>query len=160
MFGLSVVLGHAGLPHLRPGMLAVRATLALHCLVTAVIAAAAVGLSAVIEHVGEPREPADRWLLCGAMAAYFLLGLTASAGASWARRRWRPAVIVIWLYAGVAVLILLGVFAADVDGQVLVWYLALVVGWHLLYEHRRRAGRLVLGSVMTHTAGMTTELRW
>ncbi len=49
MFGLSVVFGYAGLPHLRAGRIPTRAALGLHCLVTGVVATMAVSLSSVVE---------------------------------------------------------------------------------------------------------------
>ena len=50
MFGLSVIYGHAGVPHLRGGALPVRLGLFLHLVVTGVIACVAVSLAAVVEH--------------------------------------------------------------------------------------------------------------
>ena len=48
--------------------------LALHCVVTGVIATVSVGLASVVEHGSEPLGTGPRWLLCGAVAAYFLIG--------------------------------------------------------------------------------------
>jgi low temperature requirement protein LtrA len=75
IFGLSVVFGYAGLPHLRPGRIAIRAALGLHCLVTGVVATLAVSLSSVVRHGSDPLSGPGRWLLCGAVAAYFALGV-------------------------------------------------------------------------------------
>lgn len=69
MFGLSVVFGYAGLPHLRAGRIPIRAALGLHCLVTGVLATVAVSLSVVVEHGSDPLPEPGRWLLCGAVAA-------------------------------------------------------------------------------------------
>jgi hypothetical protein len=49
MFGLSVVYGYAGLPHLRAGGLTTRAALGLRCLITGVTATVAVSLATVVE---------------------------------------------------------------------------------------------------------------
>ena len=54
MFGLSVLYGHAGVPHLRGGLVSVRIGLVLHLLVTGVLACVAVSLAAVVEHGTEP----------------------------------------------------------------------------------------------------------
>ena len=54
MFGLSVVFGYAGLPHLRAGRIPTRAALGLHCLVTGVVATVAVPLSLVVRHGSDP----------------------------------------------------------------------------------------------------------
>ena len=132
MFGLSIVYGYAGLPHLRVGRLPVRAALGLHCLVTGVIATVAVSLATVIEHGSEPLADPGRWLLCGAVAAYFTLGLVASV----ASRGFHPAPTIAWVITGIAVPLLLGLLAADVGGRALVIYVALVVLVHLWFEGR------------------------
>jgi hypothetical protein len=54
MFGLSIVFGYAGLPHLRAGRIPTRAALGLHCLVTGVVATIAVPLSQVVGHGSDP----------------------------------------------------------------------------------------------------------
>ena len=67
MFGLSVQYGFAGVPHLRAGAVPARLGLALHCVVTGVIATVSVGLAAVVEHGNEPLDTgragcsAGRW---------------------------------------------------------------------------------------------------
>ena len=132
MFGLSVVYGYAGLPHLRAGSLPTRAALGLHCLVTGVIATVAVSLASVVEHGAEPLPDQGRWLLCGAVAAYFALGLVASV----ASHGFHLAPATAWVTTGIAVPLLLGVFAADVGGRALVIYVALVVLAHLWFERR------------------------
>ena len=130
MFGLSVVFGYAGLPHLRPGRIPIRAALGLHCLVTAVVATVAVSLSAVVRHGSDPLSGPGRWLLCGAIAAYFALGVvTGVASHSSDRQRTISRVI-----TGVAVPLLLGLFATGVSGRMLVVYLALVILAHLWFE--------------------------
>ena len=130
MFGLSVVYGYAGLPHLRAGHLSTRGALGLHCLVTGVIATVAVSLAAVIEHGAEPLPDGGRWLLCGAVAAYFALGLFASV----ASRGFHLAPATAWVITGLAIPLLLGLLAADVGGGALVVYVALVVLAHLWFE--------------------------
>jgi low temperature requirement protein LtrA len=132
MFGLSVVYGYAGLPHLRPGSLPIRAALGLHCLATGVIATVAVSLAAVVEHGAEPLPDGGRWLLCGAVATYFALGLVASV----ASHGFHLAPTAAWVITGIAIPILLGLLAADVDGRALVAYVALVVLGHLWFERR------------------------
>jgi low temperature requirement protein LtrA len=132
MFGLSVQFGHAGVPHLRGGVLPVRVGLVLHLLVTAVLACVAVGLAAVVEHGSEPLEDPMRWLLCGAVAAYFAVGLAASLFS----RGWRPMALLVWVLTGLGVPLLLGLRATEVSGTALVAYVALVVLGHLLAEHR------------------------
>jgi low temperature requirement protein LtrA len=132
MFGLSVVFGYAGLPHLRAGRIPARAALGLHCLVTGVVATAAVSLSAVVRHGSDPLSGQGRWLLCGAVAAYFTLGVvTGVASRSSDRQRTISRVI-----TGIVVPLLLGALATGVSGRTLVVSLALVLLAHLWFERR------------------------
>ena len=132
IFGLSVVFGYAGLPHLRAGRIPTRAALALHCLVTGVVATVAVSLSEVVRHGSEPLSDQSRWLLCGAVAAYFALGV-ATGVASHSSDLQRTVSRII---TGIAIPLLLGALATDTDGRVLVVYLALVILAHLWFERR------------------------
>jgi low temperature requirement protein LtrA len=132
MFGLSVVFGYAGLPHLRAGRIPTRAALGLHCLVTGVVATVAVSLSSVITHGPEPLPAAARWLLCGAIAAYFALGVvTGIASHSSDRQR-----TISRMITGIALPLLLGLLATHIAGRTLVIYLAIVVLAHLWFERR------------------------
>jgi low temperature requirement protein LtrA len=132
MFGLSVVYGYAGLPHLRAGRIPTRAALGLHCLVTGVIATVAVSLSSVVKHGADPLSNSERWLLCGALAAYFTLGVVtgvASRSSDLQRTISRVA-------TGIVLPLSLGLFAMHIGGRALVGYLALVVLAHLFFEWR------------------------
>jgi low temperature requirement protein LtrA len=132
LFGLSVVFGYAGLPHLRAGRIPARAALGLHCLVTGVVGTVAVSLSSVVEHGSEPLPGPNRWLLCGAVAAYFTLGVvTGVASHSSDRQRTISRVI-----TGIAAPLLLGALAGGLGGRYLAGCLALVVLAHLWYESR------------------------
>jgi low temperature requirement protein LtrA len=135
VFGLSVVFGYAGLPHLRAGRIPTRAALGLHCLVTGVIATLAVSLSSVVKHGSAPLPGPGRWLLCGAVAAYFTLGVVtgvASRSSDVPRTISRVA-------TGIALPVVLGLIAANVGARTLVVYLALVVLAHLGFEQRSAA---------------------
>lgn len=132
MFGLSVLYGHAGVPHLRGGLVSVRVGLVLHLLVTGVIACVAVSLAAVVEHGTEPLSDPLRWLLCGAVAAYFTIGLVASLIGRGLRTRG----IAVWVATGLGVPLLLGFMATEVSGTVLVLYVVLLVLGHLWTEWR------------------------
>jgi low temperature requirement protein LtrA len=132
LFGLSVVFGYAGLPHLRAGRIPARAALGLHCLVTGVVATVAVSLSLVVRHGSHPLSGQGRWLLCGALAAYFALGVvTGVASHSSDLQRTVSRVI-----TGIVVPLLLGLFATGVAGRTLAVCLALVVLAHLWFERR------------------------
>ena len=123
MFGLSVLYGFAGVPHLRGGAVSARAGLALHCVVTGTIATIAVALAAVVEHGHEPLETGPRWLLCGATAAYFLL---AQVVAIVVRGR-ADAVNSLWISTGVVVPVVLGLVGAELPATVVAGVVALVV---------------------------------
>jgi low temperature requirement protein LtrA len=132
IFGLSVVFGYAGLPHLRAGRIPIRAALGLHCLVTGVVATMAVSLSSVVRHGSDPLSGQGRWLLCGAVAAYFALGVvTGVASHSSDLQR-----TISRVTTGVVVPLLLGLLVAGVAGRTLVVYLTLVVLAHLWFERR------------------------
>jgi low temperature requirement protein LtrA len=132
MFGLSVVFGYAGLPHLRAGRIPARAALGLHCLVTGVVATVAVPLSLVVRHGSDPLSDQGRWLLCGAVAAYFTLGvLTGVASHSSDLPR-----TISRVTTGIAAPLLLGLLATAVSGRTLVVYLALIILAHLWFERR------------------------
>ncbi|MET0496107.1 MAG: low temperature requirement protein A [Actinoplanes sp.] len=134
MFGLSVVFGYAGLPHLRAGRIPARAALGLHCLVTGVVATIAVPLSMVVRHGSDPLPEHGRWLLCGAVAAYFTLGVVTGV-ASHSSDRPRT---ISRITTGIAAPLLLGLLATTVSGRILVVYLALTVLAHLWFERRLR----------------------
>ena len=132
LFGLSVVFGYAGLPHLRAGRIPARAALGLHCLVTGVVATIAVPLSLVVSHGSDPLSEHIRWLLCGAVAAYFTLGVvTGVASHSSDLQR-----TISRITTGIAAPLLLGLLATAVSGRMLVVYLALIVLAHLWFERR------------------------
>ena len=132
IFGLSVVFGHAGLPHLRAGRIPTRAALGLHCLVTGIVATIAVPLALVVQHGSDPLPGPGRWLLCGAVAAYFTLGVAAGV-ASHSSDRMRTISRII---TGIVAPLLLGLFATTVSGRLLVIFLALIVLAHLGFERR------------------------
>ncbi len=130
MFGLSVVYGYAGLPHLRAGRIPTRAALGLHCLVTGVVATVAASLSTVMKSGSDPLPDQGRWLLCGAIAAYFALGVVTGV----ASRSSNPLRTVSRIITGIALPLLLGLLATDVSGRALVICMALVVVAHLSFE--------------------------
>ena len=132
IFGLSVVFGYAGLPHMRADRIPTRAALGLHCLVTGVVATVAVSLSLVVKHGSEPLPAQGRWLLCGAVAAYFALGVATGVAS---RSSDLPRTI-SRVTTGIAVPLLLGLLASDTNGRTLVIYLDLVVLAHLWFERR------------------------
>ena len=132
MFGLSVVFGHAGLPHLRAGRISTRAALGLHCLVTCVVTTVAVSLSTVVKSGSDPLPDNERWLLCGAIAAYFALGVVSGVVS---RSSDLPRTI-SRIVTGITIPLLLGLLATSVSGRSLVVCMALVALAHLWFEQR------------------------
>ena len=132
MFGLSVQYGFAGVPHLRAGAVPARLGLALHCVVTGVIATVSVGLASVVEHGNEPLDTGPRWLLCGAVAAYFLIGqlvaIRVGGGAGAART--------LWISSGVVVPVLLGLLGAPLPATLVTGLVAAVVVSQVAVEAR------------------------
>ncbi|WP_205752023.1 low temperature requirement protein A [Cryptosporangium phraense] len=132
MFGLSFVYGYAGLPHLRAGRIPTRAALGLHCLVSGVIATVAVSLAAVVEHGDEALSDGSRWLLCGALATYFALGVATGVASRSADLQRTVSRIV----TGIVIPLVLGLFAAGMSGRTLAVCLASVLLAHLYFERR------------------------
>jgi low temperature requirement protein LtrA len=132
VFALSELYGDAGVPHLRSGRLAMRFALGLHALVTASIAALAVAVAAVVEHERAPLGDDQRWLLCGAVAAYFLVGF---AGALATRTvHWLDSSA--WLATGVGVPVLVGLLGSGLGAILTAALLAAVVLLHVGLEQR------------------------
>jgi hypothetical protein len=91
-----------------------------------------VSLSLVVENGSDPLSDAGRWLLCGAVAAYFALGvLTGAISRSADRLRTISRII-----TGIAAPLLLGLLATGLSGRTLVICLAAVVLAHLWFERR------------------------
>jgi low temperature requirement protein LtrA len=154
MFGLSVVFGYAGLPHMRAGRIPTRAALGLHCLVTGVVATVAVSLSSVVTHGSGPLPGQGRWLLCGAVAAYFGLGVvTGVASRSSDLQR-----TISRVTTGIAVPLLLGLLASGVSGRTLVVCLALVVLAHLWFEWRLAPDRAASTAEGSTAEGSTAPI--
>ena len=87
MWALSLLYGHAGVPHLQAEKFPARIDMALHCFTTGAIAVLVAGLGAATEH-GAEHTPANlRWLLCGSIAVYFGISLVAGLFAR-SDRRW------------------------------------------------------------------------
>jgi low temperature requirement protein LtrA len=135
LFGVSVLYGHAGVPHLHSGDLDVRRSLVLHVCVTGMLATVAVALAAIVEHATSAVPDGQRWLLCGAVAGYFALGLVASGV-----RRLPLRVTAVWALTGVVAPALLGWLGARLTGTALIAIVTGLVATHLAYEWRRAQG--------------------
>ena len=131
IFGLSVQYGFAGVPHLKGGIVPARVGLALHCLVTGTIATIAVALAAVVEHGHEPLDSSSRWLLCGAVAVYFLI---AQVVAFVVARHAAPRTL--WISTGVVVPLAVALLGGSWAASVVAGLLAVVVLAHVAVEAR------------------------
>lgn len=136
LFSLSLIFGHAGIPHLREGRLSQRLTLTLHLLVTATLTAISVTLGLVIADGGSELGE-HRWLLAGGVACYFLIGFGASL-ASGGLPLLRAG---IWVGTGVVVPLLVGLLGAELSATATLWILVVLLGGHVVAEtlHTRRS---------------------
>ncbi|MEU1292605.1 low temperature requirement protein A [Streptomyces sp. NPDC005840] len=124
LWGLSFRQGSGGVPLLTAGALPVRIALPLHCFVAGCLAALAAALGAAVEHL-ETLPDTTRWLLCSALAGYFLL-----SGIAWlphARGRGHR-LLSVTLPCTLAPL-LLAAFGSEVHTVTMVWLLVLVTLW-------------------------------
>ncbi|MGW1208167.1 low temperature requirement protein A [Streptomyces sp. NPDC002499] len=131
LWALSFRHGYAGVPHLAAGVLPARAALPLHCFVSGCLAALAAALGAAAEHL-ETLPDATRWLLCSALAGYFLLSGLAWLGQAARERRWLLSVALPCCVLP----LLLAAFGAHVRTVAVVWLLVLITVWPMLYEQR------------------------
>ncbi|MDI9915138.1 low temperature requirement protein A [Rhodococcus sp. IEGM 1379] len=130
MWSLSLLYGHAGVPHLRSGAFPARIDMALHCFTTGAIAVLVAGLGAATEHGAEHTPTSLRWLLCGSVAVYF--GISATAGL-FARsdRRW----LLGWALPCTAIPIVMGLVGAHMSATWIIWVLVATVAWQNSYEY-------------------------
>ncbi|MFT4083561.1 MAG: low temperature requirement protein A [Nocardioides sp.] len=131
IFGVSVWHGYAGVPHLVPGGLPLRLAVGAHGLVSATLAAVAVSLASVIAHRTEPLADAQRWLLCGGVAVYFLIGAAAASGRS--RRT------VVGLVGSAVVVLAVGLAGSGLAATAQAAIVAATLLAHLAVERRRPA---------------------
>ena len=127
--------GTAGIPQLKPHVVAPRIVMVLHALLSGALAALAASLGVVVEHIHEPLPAQYRALLCGALAVYCAIGvlvaLLVGKSRRWFAIRGMPSVV------APVVLILLW---PDMPDIALVWLLVLVVLW-LALEPPAEGGR-------------------
>jgi len=137
-FGLLVALwwltlryGAGAAPTYGTRVFALRLTMPAHYLMTGSIVLIAAGLGVLAEHAGEPVPQANRWVLCGGAALYFLtvslLGARGGAPNTWLAGWGLPAILAP---------LLLGLFGGPLNGWVLAAILFAVAGWHVLYRPR------------------------
>ncbi|MFE5333415.1 low temperature requirement protein A [Embleya sp. NPDC056575] len=126
VWSLSLLQGFAGIPHLRAGVLPLRRTMLLHGVSTGLIGALAAGLGAAVA-AREAVPPGNRWLLCGAVAAWSCVVLIGDLTAG------RPSMgTFVRALPGPAVALVLGALGDRIGIAVLVWVLAATVILHAM----------------------------
>lgn len=130
MWALSLLYGHAGVPHLKAETFPARIDMALHCFTTGAIAVLVAALGASTELGEEHTSSTLRWLLCASVATYF--GISAVAGL-WARsdRRW----LLGWALPCTAVPVIMGVVGGHMSATWIIWVLVATVAWQNGYEY-------------------------
>jgi low temperature requirement protein LtrA len=115
--------GFAGVPRLASGARSSRVVLLLHCLTAATLVVLADGIGEIVELAdGEQPSGEIRWLLCGALMLFTIIGLVADP-ALW-RRFPGPLLSVL---AGLVGPLAIGWFGDVLTVRALIWLLALVV---------------------------------
>ncbi|WP_020657930.1 low temperature requirement protein A [Amycolatopsis benzoatilytica] len=134
LWGAALYQGFAGIPYLRQTTWGPRSLLPVHCLTAGLLAALAAGLGDVVESLehGE-MAPGTRWLICGCVAAFTIIGAVSRATS----QRWSR-----WDYlataAGVAIPLAIGFFGAPLDPVRFLWLLVLAVALSLTRGPRRK----------------------
>ncbi|MGC0362577.1 low temperature requirement protein LtrA [Rhodococcus sp. 27YEA15] len=132
MWSLSLIYGHAGVPHLTSEVFPARIDMALHCFTTGSIAVLVAGLGAATEHGAEHTPDYLRWLLCGSMTAYFGISLIAGLFAR-ADKIW----VLGWALPCTAVPLVMGVVGSHLSATWIIWALVATVAWQNGYEYVR-----------------------
>jgi low temperature requirement protein LtrA len=124
--------GFAGMPHIDAGAMPAHTALGLHCLVTGALAALAAGLGFAVGHAEGGLGVEARWLMCGSLAVFVAIGAIAGLVQS-SSRRWALG----WGVPCTIVPVVLGALGTRVPVVALVWVLAVVVGWLVVYDPSR-----------------------
>ncbi|MBB4684845.1 low temperature requirement protein A [Amycolatopsis jiangsuensis] len=124
LWGGALHRGFAGIPHLSPDKVGPRVLLPLHCLVAGLLAVLAGGLGDVVEAAEHGQvEVATRWLLCGCVAAFAVIGSVCGL-VSGHRPRWA----FVALAAGLVIPLALGFFGDSVTPARFLWLLVVAAG--------------------------------
>ncbi|MET0788487.1 MAG: low temperature requirement protein A [Cellulomonas sp.] len=121
--------GTAGVPQLKPHVVAPRIVMLLHALLTGALAALAAALGIAVEHTHGALELDGRVLLCGSVAVYCVIGVV-TASLVGTTRGW---LLVRGIPSVVAPLLLL-FLGSSLHVGALVWLLVLVVVWLALQK--------------------------
>ncbi|MEV6965006.1 low temperature requirement protein A [Hamadaea sp. NPDC051192] len=126
---LTLQYGSSSLPNYGARTFALRLTLPAHYVMTGAIVAMSAGLGLIAAHPGEHLPAADRWVLCGGAAFYFLVATITGA---------RGGVPVRWVFGwgvpAVAFTLLLGAFGSPLPGWAVAAILVVIALWHISYR--------------------------
>lgn len=129
LWWLTFQYGFAAAPYVRLVGLPPRLNLPIHLLTTAAIGVLAAGLGGVVVAPDETVPDGIRWLLCGGLAAYFLItavgGIAARAPVHW---------ILLWALPTVLGPIVLAAFGKGLAGWVCTMILVVMVLWQTGYD--------------------------
>ncbi|MBN9740389.1 hypothetical protein DMP23_04595 [Amycolatopsis sp. A1MSW2902] len=134
LWGAALFQGFGGIPYLSQTSWGPRVLLPVHCLVAGLLAALAAGFGDAVESVAHGHLAAGtRWLLCGCVAAFTVVGVVARVASG----RWKPWDFVAVL-AGVGVPAALGLAGATLTPARFLWLLLLAILPGLVREFPRR----------------------
>ncbi|MFD2474123.1 low temperature requirement protein A [Amycolatopsis silviterrae] len=137
LWGAALFQGFGGIPYLSQEAWGPRVLLPVHCLVAGLLAALAAGLGDVVEAVAHGHVAAGtRWLVCGCVAVFTVVGVVARvASGSW--KRWDFVAVIF----GVGVPVGLGVVGGELTPGRFLWGLVVGVLPGLVREFPRRGRR-------------------
>ncbi|MFJ4713514.1 low temperature requirement protein A [Streptomyces sp. NPDC088785] len=128
IWALSLLYGARGIPQLRGSDLPARLAMLLHAAITAAMAALAAALGVAVAHPDTQLPAAQRWLLCAALAGYFTIDLVAALTTA-PKAAW----VAGWAAPCILLPLALGAFGAHLPTWAVVWILAAVACWQILY---------------------------
>ncbi|WP_037369817.1 low temperature requirement protein A [Amycolatopsis orientalis] len=134
LWGAALFQGFGGIPYLAQAAWGPRVLLPVHCLVAGLLAALAAGFGDAVESVSHGHLAAGtRWLLCGCVAAFTVVGVVARvASGRW--KRWDFVAVL----AGIGIPAGLGFAGGTLTPARFLWVLVLAVVPGLVRELPRR----------------------
>ncbi|MEV0269955.1 low temperature requirement protein A [Hamadaea sp. NPDC050747] len=126
---LTLQYGSSSLANYGDRTVALRLTLPAHFVMTGAIVAVSAGLGLIAAHPGEHLPTADRWVLCGGMAVYFLTA-TITGARGGVPARW----VFGWGVPAIALTLVLGALGEGLPGWLVAATLVLIALWHISYR--------------------------
>ncbi|MER6762844.1 MULTISPECIES: low temperature requirement protein A [Amycolatopsis] len=142
LWGAALFQGFGGIPYLSQTAWGPRVLLPVHCLVAGLLAASAAGFGDAVESVAHGHVAAGtRWLLCGCVAAFTVVGAVARvASGTW--KRWD----FVGVLAGWGIPAVLGAVGGGLTPARFLWLLLLAIVPSLVREFPRRKRVAAAGS--------------